>query len=374
MTDPKNPDVLPDLESDIWNEPGDEVLPDSLRQQFEAAFETADEDDDGGLDAPFADDKTEKLETVSQDKGHELIDKARLQKPADEPATTGEDDEPKTERKSPEGQEPPKLEDMDVSALLDGIDDGRKAEITRRMGAASEVMSLFNGREEELKAHGTDAKGAMERLLYLNKFAQEKPDEYLAWVATQVSQKPEEALDAAAAKLGFKLVKIDDIDDDDLFADPKEKKPAAQPGEFGPDAPANRVAADLQRFVSEKGPDGKPVRPLFDRVGADIARMAKSHRESTGQFVTMADLQRFYDEAVTALRRDMGIEQPSSAAQQAPSVQDQLKAAAASAEKAARASKSIDGTGQGTSRRPALSEDADLDEVLRHNMAKLGMV
>lgn len=369
MADPKTPD----LEADIWNEGEDDGMPDDLRAKFEEAFKVEEDDDDGGLDSPFDDTKAEKLDTVPQDKGHELIDRARLEKPKEEPAKTGDDEPAKAERKSPEGQEPPKLEEMDVSALLDGIDDSRKTEITRRMGAADEVLGLFAGREEELKAHGTDAKGAMERLLYLNSFAQQKPDEYLAWVATQVSQKPEEALGAAAARLGFKIVKADADDDDDLFADPKEKKPAAQPGEFGPDAPANRVAAEFNRFVNEKGPDGKPLRPLFDKVGADVARMAKAHRDTTGQFVTTADLARFYDAAVTDLRRAMGVEAPTSAAQPAASVQDQLTAAAASAEKAKKASKSIDGTGQGASRRPALSEDADLDEVIRHNMQKLGM-
>jgi hypothetical protein len=35
--------------------------------------------------------------------------------------------------------------------------------------------------------------------------------------------------------------------------------------------------------------------------------------------------------------------------------------------KARAASKNIDGGGQGASRRPALSEDADLEDVIRHH-------
>ena len=176
-------------------------------------------------------------------------------------------------------------------------------------------------------------------------------------------------------------------DDDDMFLDDTTRalreevaslkaQIAGKAPSFGPDTPERQQQLTAQRqlsdFVSERDEAGQPRRPFFDHLRPRIVEMALSHRNSTGQHVTTDDLQRFYDQALEEARSAFGNPTPNpnasgnSAAQAAKPVADQIKERAAAAQKAQRASKSIDGTGQGASRRPALSESASLDEVIRH--------
>jgi hypothetical protein len=235
-----------------------------------------------------------------------------------------------------------------------------------------------------MEMHGTNPTEQIDRLLELNEFAQNKPDEYLAWVATQtMGEKPHEAIAGAAKLLGYKLVedKADDQDDEDLFEDPalqalrdenaalKAKLGGDRP-EFGPDTTERRSVRDaernLQNFVNETGPDGQPLRPYFNMLEGRIGEMARLKVQETGRALTLEDLGGLYDAAVAEIQSAFG----TSAAQTQPSVTDladQKKADAA--EKARRASKTIDGSGQGTSRRPALPADASLDDVIAFNLA-----
>ena len=105
--------------------------------------------------------------------------------------------------------------------------------------------------------------------------------------------------------------------------------------------------------------------------------MAQEHHTKTGRPVTFTDLDGFYT-ALTA--RLGGAQQPQAAqapapqappaAQAQPAVAGGVQKAAApgSVDRAKAASKNLDGSGQGASRRPALSADADLDATLRHFM------
>lgn len=374
-------------------------------------------DDAGGFDAPM----TEAAQTpaITAEEGQDLAAKARFRdaegkfaktlddgtgegekKPDAEEAkveTKAEGDKPAAEAKpaaKPAAEEPKAdadpakaqtpatdLSKASVADLLAGIDATRSAEIGKRIAASTEVMDLFAGKEEALKLHGLDRPHeAIKRLLYLNEFAQEKPDEYLAWVASQV--KPNEAhtvLEAAAKRLGFKMVK--DEPEDDEFADEETKRlrrenaelRAKSAGEWGPDAPQhqqNRSVQDTYNgFVAERGEDGSLKRPYFELLKPRITALATAHVQTTKKYVTTEDLQRFYDAAEQEARGLIG-GNGNSAAQPAPPVQDQSQKdaapapAAKPAEKAA--SKMIDGDGPGASRRPALPDGADLMSTIRH--------
>lgn len=372
--------------------------------------------DAGGFDAPLTEDQ--QSPAISAEEGHDLAAKARFRdaegkfaKTLDEGAGEGEKkpeaEAPKTEVKA-DGDKPapeaksdakPRTEESKVDAdptkapsadlskasvadLLSGIDAAKSTEIGKRIATSAEVMDLFTGKEEALKMHGLDRPHeAIKRLLYLNDFAQQKPDEYLAWVATQV--KPNEAhtvLEAAAKRLGFKMVK-EEADADDEFADEETKRLRRENAElraksaepYGPDAPQHQQSRTVQDtyngFVAERGEDGNLKRPYFDFLKPRITALATAHVQTTKKYVSTEDLQRFYDQAEQEARGLIG-GNDKSAAQPAQPVPDQSQKEAAPApaakpaEKAA--SKMIDGDGPGASRRPALPEGADLMSAIRH--------
>lgn len=371
-------------------------------------------EDAGGFDAPLR--TTAESPAISAEEGQDLAAKARFrdaegkfsktldegggEKKAEEPDAKTEGDqtaaaEQKSETKP--GAEPAKADGDDadptkapsadlskasVADLLSGIDAAKSAEIGKRIAASAEVMDLFAGKEEALKLHGLDRPHeAIKRLLYLNDFAQQKPDEYLAWVATQV--KPNEAhtvLEAAAKRLGFKMVK-DEPAADDEFADEETKRLRRENAElraksaepYGPDAPQHQQSRTVQDtyngFVAERGEDGNLKRPYFDFLKPRITALATAHVQTTKKYVSTEDLQRFYDQAEQEARGLIG-GNDKSAAQPAQPVPDQSQKEAAPApaakpaEKAA--SKMIDGDGPGASRRPALPEGADLMSAIRH--------
>ena len=377
----------------------DDGTADIIRKAYDAAMED-DGEDDGGFDQP-AQPGRDDPDVVSPDQGRELLDKSEIAKsrgknpdesakPAPKPeADAKSDDAGEAAKAETEDANAPDLSAADTASLLEGVPDASKAEISRRIDTAARILDQFKEHQDELKAHGTSEEQAINRLLYLNSFAQTKPDEYLAWVAGQANAaEPHAALEGAAKLLGYKLTKDGGADDDDdMFLDDTTRalreevaslkaQIAGKAPSFGPDTPERQQQLTAQRqlsdFVSERDEAGQPRRPFFDHLRPRIVEMALSHRNSTGQHVTTDDLQRFYDQALEEARSAFGNPTPNpnasgnSAAQAAKPVADQIKERAAAAQKAQRASKSIDGTGQGASRRPALSESASLDEVIRH--------
>lgn len=371
---------------DIYGEKPEDDIDTELRKQIEKL--TADDDeaeDDGGFDAPL--ETTDASATVSQDEGLDLAEQARLGRGKKADAETKP--EPDPDAKS-EAHDPPatpaagasSLESADTTALLDGLDEPRRIELTRRLDAASRITGLFKGHEAELQMHGATPETAVQRFLDLNRFAQERPDEYVAWVATQTGGKePQKVLEKAAERLGFKLVPNAEDNDDDDFLTPEAKAlkeenarlkaqlTGRQP-QFGPDTPervqARQAQQQLSGFVTARDPQtGQPLRPHFERLRPRIAELATAHVRDSQKPVTVDDLQRFYSQAEAEVREIAGVAN-TSAAQAAPSVADQIKTQAAAAAKAKAASKSIDGTGQGASRRPALPDDAPLETVIRH--------
>ena len=398
-----------------------------MRKAIAEATPADDDDDAGGFDAPLEEVQTSP--TDSQDEGLDIATKARFRnaegkfakaiddgtdapdgdkgkaegaevetKPGDKPAAADDGKEKpaaagdtKADAKpgdKPEGEgdkpadAPADLSKASVADLRTGMDAAKPAEITKRIAASSEVMDLFKGKEEALKMHGLDRPHeAIKRLLYLNEFAQNKPDEYIAWVAGQV--KPNEAhsvLEAAAKRFGYKVVK--DAPEDDEFEDEETKRlreenatlRAKTEAPWGPDAPQyqqnQRVADTLTGFVNERDETGNLKRPYWEILKGRVTELASAQFQGgAGKAVTTDDLQRFYDQASNEARGLVG-GNDTSAAQPAPAMQyqPQTQAAPAPAQKPAdkAASKMIDGDGPGATRRPALPETADLRATLRH--------
>ena len=277
----------------------------------------------------------------------------------------------------------------DIALLLDGIDETKRTAIQARLQAGDDILQRFQGREAELAMHGnvTPAQ-AVERLLHLNEFAQAKPDEYLAWVASQMNgTAPQEVLNAAAKHLGFKLVPDIEDDPDDEFADPEKKALKAQlkaletaKAEFGPDAPQNvaalQVSRTLRAFREAKDATGQPLHPLADKFTSEMAGKVREWRAANGDKIpTAADMSRFYFDVAPALPGSQS--QPAAtpaqkiAAQPAPTVPEKTQPAAPT-DRTAAASKLLDGSGPGADRRPApspLKGDALLRSQLAESMA-----
>lgn len=397
------------------DEKADDELRNLLKEKIAAA--TNDEENgSGGFDAPLTDAPAN--QTVSAEDGFDLAEKARFterksadttgadfqktidagaDKPADKPAGEGTDAAaadpakptaaaPATTTNPATTEDPAKAaaaEDITAKPLADlmgALDEPARAEITRRMQFGDEFGALFKGREEELRIHGniTPAQ-ATARLLQINEFAQKNPDEYVAWVATQM--KPDAAhtvIEGAAKKLGYKLVP--DLEEGDEFEDEATRNlrienhrlKMARVEIHGPDDPQiatqQAIVQTIANFATERDASGTLVRPHYEALKPQIAAMATEHRKTTGRPVTVTDLDGFYRAAEENVRKSFGI-QPTSAAQPAATVQSQgTKTAASEVEKAKTASKAIDGTGQGADRRPALSEDASLSATMKHFM------
>lgn len=398
------------------DEKADDELRNLLREKI-ASAQTDDKDEGGGFDAPL--DTTPANQTVSAEDGFELAEKARFtdrkapdtagadfqkaidagaEPPADKAAEQGSaastadqtkpaDATTTTQPAAATTEDPTKSQATDedfatkpLDALLGSLGDKEKAEITRRVQFGDEFGALFKGREDELRIHGniTPAQ-ATARLLQINEFAQKNPDEYVAWVATQM--KPDAAhtvIEGAAKKLGYKLVP--DIEAGDEFEDEATKAlrlenhrlKMSQVQINGPDDPQitaqHAITRSIETFATERDASGALLRPHYEALKPQIAAMATARRKETGQPVTLADLDGFYRAAEADVRKSFGI-QPTSAAQTVATVPSQeTKTAASEVEKAKTASKAIDGTGQGADRRPALSDDASLSATMRHFM------
>lgn len=367
-------------------------------EEFERKLlEMLDGDDDGDEKVFSGPVKEKETATVSMEDGLDLVSKVTTERGTKRRAEDLEKDEdpaPDAGDAQPapaaQGEAAPVTEGDTIDALLEGLDDDRRQKITARVKDADDVMSLFKGRDEQLAQHGVTAKQAMARLIQLNEYAAEKPVEYIAWATAQLApEKAEEVLIAAAEKLGMKVTRADD----DPFEDEEIKRLRAENRQlrgrvldFGPDAEAaNPQPAPIDPakvifdFATEKNPDGTPRRPLWENLKANIATRAKAQFEVTKVPVTPADLAKFYDDEERAMRAALGLGDPApqasapanakpAAQPAAPVAEGGTKKAApsASVDRAKAASKSIDGTGQGASRRPAPSPDASLEDVLRH--------
>lgn len=381
-------------------------------------------DDAAGLDADL-DDEGDLRETVGAQDGAQMAADAQLKKdigktePNDEgdeeagEKSAREADEPKSPEKpkgkaradegdsagdgndkgeTQDGDAPDDMRAAAIDTLLDGVPDDRRAEVSRRLSEAEGVLKPFQGEavKAQLDRHGTTPQQAVERLVYLNGFAQQHPDEYLAWVANEMGgpDKASEVLGKAAERMGYKLEPVQGEGDDDLFEDPEvarlkreveqlRKAAKGEGPEFGPDAPervqARTAQQELDAFVNERDETGNLVRPHFETLAPMIQQRAVQHREQTGRAVTRDDLSRFYDEALTQVQGALAPGGPAGppqapenpAAQGARPVAQDLKTKAAAAERARRASTPVDGSGQGAGRRPASSgSDEDLHSLI----------
>ena len=281
-------------------------------------------------------------------------------KPAETPAT-------------PEPEAKPAPAPDDIDAMLDGLPDDRKTALRGRIGAADEVLAIFKGHEAELQRHGTKPADVVKRLVDLSSYAEKNPHDYLAWVATQFGDAAD-VLGKAAEKLGLKVVPVEAPAEDDPFEDPQVKKmreelaayKARERQPIGPDSPQARAASDLQALAASL--------PHWQTVAPQIAALSQTHA-AKGTPPKLDDIRRFYDAAVIA----SGIApppapQPIPAAQPAPVVAQQAPTKTAAdaerIERSKKASMSLDGSGQGAGRRPALDPDASIHSVLTTLMSE----
>lgn len=380
-----------DIDPEFAGDEDDEAFEAKLLEMLNAA----DEGDDKVFSGPI---EEKEIATVALEDGIDLVNKVANERGAkrrteilgkdDDTAAQGEDRQAATDAtQTPAEAASAAPEPSDLDTLLEGLDDDRRGKIAARVKDADEVMSLFRGREAQLEKHGVTAHQAMARLIQLNEYAASNPVEYIAWATANLApEKAEEVLMQAAEKLGFKVTPADDDPFEDEETKRLRRENRALKGynlDFGPDAEAARQQAAqndparvIQDFATEAGPDGKPLRPLWEQLKANIATKAKAQFEATKKPVTRDDLTRFYTDAENEMRAALGVApvasaQPAAtpAAQPArPVAGGEAKKAApsASVERAKAASKTIDGTGQGASRRPAPSADASLEDVLLH--------
>lgn len=390
------------------NRDEDETADVIRRALQEQGIDTPDEDDDGGLDQPEIE-ASDDDDRVSQEQGSKIASDARLKgdkgkdkaepkdKEADEDETaeTKTDDKAKTADDDADKGEPEDLTAAPVEDLLKDVPETQRAELTRRLSDADAAMAPFRTEymQGEMERFGANPAQVASRLADLAQFATQKPDEYIAWAATEMAASPDKVMDvfnAAAGHLGYKVVKADGegegdeiSGDDDLFEDPqvkalreenkrlKEAQAQQQGPSFGPDVPerqqAQQAQAALNQFVNERDPaTGQPKRPLFKTLEPQIVEKAKAHRAQTGQAVTVEDLSRIYDDTVSEMQQQFGV---TPAAQAENPVAQGTDKRAAATQRAKRASSNIDGTGQSATRQPASGSD-DLDSVIKAAIAK----
>jgi len=328
-----------------------------------------------------SDDAKPIVETVTVEDGLDLIDGAHSKKRSDSKveAKTEAEGEAKAEAdpeqdgaqeaKQEANHEAPVADDAEIDGFLSSLPDAARTAVKGRIGAADEILGLFKGRETEMQRFGVTPATAVGELLKIEQYSRTNPADYLAWAAGQLGGDPVETLSKAASRLGLKVVQAAS-DDDDPFEDPEVKTMRAELAAYrardsapqlGPDAPQNRAMSDLEAFRASA--------PHFDAVAEYVAAQASAHVQKTGKPVGVDDLKRFYDANVQALGLGASAPESKSAAQvQQPVAQQTQKPAAApsnSVQRAMAASKSLDGSGHGAGRRPALAPDANLVDVLK---------
>ena len=369
----------------------------AIRQALKDQGYDDDFEDGAGLDQPPVD-VIHEDSTVSQEEGVKLASDARLKgdnadgenKPdADikEKAEQGDEPEPEPDADADADATGPDSDKDDTKALdltgakvddlLKDMPEAQRGEVARRLSEASQIMAPFQGEyaQAQMKRHGSSPTDVATRLVQIAEYAEKNPAEYLAWVSREMAASPEKAnevLGKAAELHGYKLVLADQDEDYELFETDEMKAlreenkalKAAQAPAYGPDTPELRQQREaeqsLHRFENEVDATGNLKRPHLKQLEAQIAQMARNHIETQGTRPTFEDLDRFYTAAETNMRGLFG----NSAAQEPKGVEDVAKKKAAAAQKAQRASTSIDGSGQGASRRPALGDDAPVEDVI----------
>lgn len=395
------PDDDDQITRDMAEDPEEAALREELIRMLKGADTLpGDTEETDGLLAPM-DEPGKGKTTVSVDEGMERAEAARSGKTV---ADAQADDIDKQIDAKPEeviadatDKTTPTIAVLaeDIAQLLEGIDETKRVAIQGRIEAGQDVLQHFAGREDELAIHGNITPGqAVARLLHLNEFAQSKPDEYMAWLATQMNgTEPQTVLGAAAKHLGFKLVPDVEEGEDGEFDDDEKKALKAQlkalsagKAEFGPDAPQNiaamQVGRTLRSFMNAKDATGQPMHPLADKFTSEVAAKVKDWRDANGQKIpTAADLSRFYFEVAPALpggqptpaQTTPAAPAQTNAAQPAAAVPEKTQKAAAPAKSAEAASKLLDGSGPGADRRPAqstLTGDALLRSQIAESMAQ----
>lgn len=398
-------------QTDDRDDRDDEYEEDATSAAIRAALDAQGFNDDdpeeleGGFDTDLG--EGERREVVRHEDGAEMAAEARIKgdvedpkKPKDEAEVEAKpeaeaEDEPEAAEK-PEGEdekpeEPGEAEpEVDLTALatddlMKGVPHKTRSEIVRRIDAAEKAMAPFRKpyMQQQLERFGATPEQMAGRMADLAEFAATRPDEYIAWVATEMASAPDkvpEVLNAAAERLGFKVVPNRD-DDDDLFEDERVRelreenerlKRQTMGTSFGPDTPermqARHAQDQLTAWQFERDETGNLRRPHFQQLEPQITQMAAARQAQLRRAITVQDLDDLYQMAATM----NGLAQPvapaplqSPAAQPPGAVANRIQTQAAAAEKAARASKNVDGSGQGGSRRPALASDADIGEVIR---------
>jgi hypothetical protein len=317
-------------------------------------------------------------DVVDAKKGTDLASKAKLAadtksrttdtKPEAQPAPA---DKPVEDNAQPAKTEAPAP--ADIAALVADLPEDKRQAVTQRLTAADAVLRQFTtpAAKASLQSLADTPEQAVTQMLYLANFAREKPDEYVAWVIKESANGDvEKAMNAAAKHLGLKVIK--DTDEDDDFVDPEvlalRKEIADLKGKsgpsFGPFSQQRQVQMTQQQaldnLINERDEAGQPKRPHWSVLEPRITALATEARAKEGRALTVEDIAKLYDVARNEAMQVAGV---SSAATSQPDV-SKLTQQAAAAEKARRASKSIDGGGQGARRRPALDQDAPLEAVI----------
>jgi hypothetical protein len=344
-----------------------------------------DEDEPSLEDLP----ETKENPAVSVEEGISLIEKAgRPEKPA--AAKAGEAQADQAPEAKPAEEEARAANSDDMDGLLEGLDADRAQKIRDRIAAGGALSGLLTERKDQLSAIAETPEKAVENLLHLHNYANQNPDQYLAWAAWQLGgENAAETLTKAAAHLGLKVVKAED---EDPFEDDRTRQLRAEnealrmkanggrPFDFGPDVQPATPPDPLAAFKAEKGSDGKPLRPLWDDLAPIIGQRALQQRTATGVPVTTADLAKMYDEEVGRLAQKFrstataASQNPLVAAQSAaPVANDNGKKPAATAlDRARAASNHIDGEGQGADRHSAPPPDGSIADLIRYNMRRIG--
>ncbi len=410
----ENEDLNEDLNDDIFEE--DDADRDELSEFIGSKLAEADkeaDEDDAGMDQPPVEEGDDEDTTVSVEEGAKIAKKAEIEgnKPkADEEKPEAKKPEAKDSESDAGSKEKAATEDgkdddteggeaadkdgggdedlskADLDTLMKGVPKSSRAEITKRLNAAQEAYAPFENPyiQQQMKQHGANPQEVTTRLVELASFASEKPDEYLAWAASEMAASPDkvgEVLGKAAALHGYKVVKDEPEgdDDDDIFDDEqtkalkariKELEGGNEQREFGPDTTERQqkriLANELTSFVNERGEDGNLKRPYFAQLQPQIQNLVAQHVQNTGKNVSVAELDGFYTQALDGMRNSLGIP----AAQPTPPVPQQNQQDAAAVERSKRASTSVDGTGQGASRRPAQPASDDIGDIIRHAMSQ----
>lgn len=356
---------------------GEDDLTATLREQIGKISAEDGDDDDGGFDAPLDDDAIEQRKVVNEEDGVKRIQEARDKKSAPEKTPKA-----KASDKDQAKDAQPAVTDDEYTAAIGGLPAAVQERIKAQKADYDAVMAPFKGRERQFEAMGIQPKDAVEWFVNVNDYAQRDPAGYMAWVVGQASggdsAKTEEVLQAAAAKLGYRVERDtgSDEDDEDEFMSDRERelleenrrlKAAQQPQpQFGPDSPAEQSRRDVMAVISEVDAQGNPLRPHFETLQPMILEIVKRQVQETGRAMTQDDLRSAYEQAELAhpTTRDVALQRlidQRSAAQAGFNVPQRGQQDAASLARAKNAStKIIDGPGQGAGPQPA-AEDASLD-------------